>query len=163
MVTTDFGGRFGFLLNSESYHGVTEVTQPRQTVVFNFWHAANTPELEAYVKTVFTNIKFSELPTAIDSVASAAEESLSEEITFRAGTAAMVLVRWGYDDATVVAGYQYSAEYSTCDNYDTETYAAIRLADWMARLYRESFDLVRWERLRTDLDGSKIFTRLMPA
>lgn len=152
---------FGFLLNAGSYHGVTEATQPRQTVVFNFWHSGNTPELEAHVQTLFTNINFSELPAALNPVATAAEASLAEDITFRAGTAAVALVRWGYDDATVVAGYQHSAGVLTCDVKNVETYVAVLLADWVARLYRDSFDLARWEILRSELEGVEKFSRLM--
>lgn len=162
-VNPGYNEAFGFLLNAESYHGVTEVTQPRQSVVFNFWHAANTPELESHVQTLFNNINFSELPTALNSIASAAESSLAEEITFRAGTAAVALVRWGYDDATVIAGYQHSAGLVTCIERDTEAYAAVLLADWIAHLYRDSFDLTRWEILRSKLQGCEKFTRLADA
>lgn len=162
-VNPVYNEAFGFLLNSDSYHGVTEVTQPRQTVVFNFWHAANTPELEAYLQALFTNINFSELPVTLNPIASAAESSLPEDITFRAGTAAVALIRWGYNDATVVAGYQHSAGVSTCDPNDTETYAAVLLADWIAYLYRNSFDLERWEILRSELEGIEIFSNLLPA
>lgn len=154
---------FGFLLHADSHHGVTEVSQPRRTVVFNFWHAANTPELAAYVQALFDNLHFSELPAALDPIASSAESSLPEDTTFRAGTAAVALHRWGYDDATVVAGYLYSAGLSTHDAIDEETHAAILLADWVARLYRDSFDLSRWEFLRSELEGSRMFVRLTPA
>jgi len=159
-VNPVYNEAFGFLLNADSYHGVTEATQLRQTVVFNFWHAANTPELEAHVKTLFRNINFSELPAALNSVAVVAESNLAEELTFLAGTTAMALVRWGYDDATVIAGYQYSTGLSDCDSYDAETCAAVLLADWISRLYRDSFDLERWEILRSELEGIGRFVRL---
>ena len=87
-------------------------------------------------------------------------------MTFLAGTAAIALHRWGYDAATVVAGYRHSAGLSTCDTSDAETYAAVLLADWVAYLYRESFDLVRWNSLQSALagidTGREIFPRLMP-
>lgn len=153
---------FGFVLHADSHHGVTEVTQPRQTVVFNFWHAANTPELAAHVQALFSNSHFSALPAALNPVASNAESSLPEDTTFRAGTAAMALQRWGYDDATVVAGYLHSAGLSGCEPTDAEVHAAILLADWVARLHRDSFDLARWELLRSELQGSAIFPRLLP-
>ena len=162
-LNPDYNEAFGFLLHADSYHGVTEVTQPRQSVVFNFWHAANTPELEAYVQTLFANIHFSELPATLDTIASAAESSLAEDITFRAGTAAVALVRWGYDDATVVAGYQHSAGLLTCEANDAETYTAVLLADWIARLYRETFDLAQWETLSSELEGIEMFPRLISA
>ena len=51
-VNPEYNKAFGFLLHADSYHGVTEVTQPRQTVVFNFWHMANTPELAAHIRSL---------------------------------------------------------------------------------------------------------------
>lgn len=161
-VTPEYNKAFGFLLHADSYHGVTEVSQPRQTVVFNFWHAANTPELAAHLQALFANAHFSELPVALNAVASAAEATLPEEVTFRAGTAALALVRWGYDDATIIAGYQYSAGLSDCVPLPagTETYAAVRLADWVAGLHRDSFDLARWEVLRRELAGMTVVERL---
>lgn len=154
---------FGFLLHANSYHAVTEVTQPRQSLVFNFWHAANTPELAAYVQTLFSNVHFSELPVALNPVASAAESSLPEDTTFLASTAALALQRWGYTDTTVVLGYRYSAGLSVDAASDTEAYAAIRLADWIAHLHRDVFDLARWEILRRELVGPGVFPRLLPA
>jgi len=161
-VNPCYNEAFGFLLHADSHHGVTEVTQPRRSIVFNFWHVANTPELAAHVETLFADIHFSELPAALNPVASRAESSLPEDTTFRAGTAAVALQRWGYDDATVVTGYQYSAGLSAKDASDEETYVAVRLADWIARLYRDSFDLARWNVLYSELRGKGPFTRLMP-
>ncbi|MCQ8117712.1 2OG-Fe(II) oxygenase [Methylomonas rosea] len=161
-VNPEYNKAFGFLLHVDSYHGVTEAIQPRQTVVFNFWHAANTPELAAHVQALFTDIHFSELPATLNPVATAAESSLPEETTFHAGMAALALHRWGYDETTVITGYQYSAGLSVCDSNDAETYAAVRLADWMACLYRDWFDLARWQILRRELAGIEMFTRLMP-
>lgn len=162
-VDPEYNKAFGFLLHAESYHGVTEVSQPRRTVVFNFWHAANTPELAAYVQDLFANLHFSELPAALDPVASSAEATLPEDTTFRAGTAAVALQRLGYDEATMVAGYRHSAGLADCDTGDAETYAAVLLADWMAYLYRESFDLARWNILRNHLHRAETVTRLLPA
>lgn len=161
-VNPEYNKAFGFLLHVDSYHGVTSVTQPRQTVVFNFWHAANTPELAAHVQALFADMHFSELPAALNPVATAAESSLPEETTFHADMAALALHRWGYDETTVITGYQYSAGLSVCDSNDAETYAAVRLADWVACLYRDWFDLARWQILRRELAGMEIFTRLMP-
>lgn len=153
---------FGFLLHADSHHAVTKVNQPRQTLVFNFWHTANTPELATHVQDLFANVHFSELPAALNPVASSAESNLPEDITFRAGTAALALHRWGYDDTTVVTGYLYSAGLATDDSVNAETHAAVRLADWIARLYRDSFDLARWKLLRGELEGIEMFSRLMP-
>jgi Rps23 Pro-64 3,4-dihydroxylase Tpa1-like proline 4-hydroxylase len=165
-VTPEYNKAFGFLLHAESYHGVTKVTHPRQTVVFNFWHMANTPELAAHIEALFANLHFSEFPPALNPVASAAESSLPEEVTFLAGTAAIALQRWGYDAATVVAGYRHTAGLSSCASCDAETDAAVLLADWVAYLYRDSFDLLRWHSLQNALagidTGKEIFPRLKP-
>lgn len=165
-VNPVYNEAFGFLLHANSYHGVTEANWPRETVVFNFWHAANTPELATHIQTLLANVNFSELPTELDPVASAAESTLPEEVTFRAGTAAIALHRWGYGAETVITGYRHSAGLSACsatdENIDTETYAAVLLADWVACLYRDSFDLTRWEILRRKLEGIKRFKRLTP-
>ena len=161
-VNPEYNKAFGFLLHAESYHGVTEASQPRQTVVFNFWHMANTPELAAHIEALFANLHFSEFPAALNPVASAAESSLPEEVTYLAGTAAIALQRWGYDAATVVAGYKHTAGLAPSDSSDAETYAAVLLADWVATLYRDSFDLVRWHSLQSALAGIERFTRLKP-
>ena len=159
-VNPEYNKAFGFLLHANSYHGVTVVTQPRQSVVFNFWHMANTPELAEHVAALFANLHFSEFPAVLNPVASAAESSLPEEVTFLAGTAAIALHRWGYDAATVVTGYQYTAGLTACDTTDSETYAAVLLADWVAYLYRDSFELVRWNSLQSALAGIAMYPRL---
>ena len=142
-VNPGYNEAFGFLLHADSHHGVTAVTRPRQSLVFNFWHAANTSELAAHVRALFNNSHFSELPAALNPVASAAESSLPETTTFHAGTAAVALQRWGYDDATVVTGYQHSAGLPVGAAVSEEARAAFLLADWVAHLYRDSFDLAR--------------------
>ncbi|WP_346014686.1 2OG-Fe(II) oxygenase [Thiocystis violacea] len=162
-VDPEYNTAFGFPLHAGSYHGVTEVTRPRQTVVFNFWHVANTPELAEYVQALLANLHFSEFPAALNPVASSAESTLPEETTFRAGTAAVALQRLGYDDATIVTGYRHSAGLAICETGDMETDVAVLLADWMAYLYRDSFDLARWNSLRNTLDGVAMVPRLRPA
>ncbi len=161
-VNPEYNKAVGFLLHPDSYHAVTEVTQPRLTVVFNFWHMANTPELAAHIEALFANINFSEFPAALNPIASAAEANLSEEVTLIAGTAAIALHRWGYDAATVVMGYKHSAGLSPCDPSDAASYAAVLLADWVAYLYRDSFDLIRWNNLKSTLAGIEKTPRLMP-
>ena len=122
---------------------------------------ANTPELAAHVEALFANLHFSEFPAALNPVASAAESNLPEEVTYLAGTAAIALHRWGYDAATVVIGYRHSAGLSNCEPSDAETYAAVLLADWVAYLYRDSFDLVRCNNLQSALAGLERKSRLM--
>lgn len=160
-VNPEYNKAVGFLLHADSYHAVTEVSQPRQSVVFNFWHAANTPELAAHIETLFANLQFSEFPEALNAIASKAEASLPEDVTYRAGTAAIALNRWGYDAATVVAGYKHSAGLANCESSDYETYAAVLLADWVAYLYRDTFDLIRWNQLQNALARMEMFPRLM--
>lgn len=160
-VNPEYNKAVGFLLHGDSYHAVTEVSQPRLSVVFNFWHKANTPELAAHVAALFANLHFSEFPSALNAIASAAEASLPEDVTYRAGTAAIALQRWGYDAATVVAGYEHSAGLASCDRGDAETYAAVLLADWVAYLYRDQFDLIRWHQLQLAVAGIEIPPRLM--
>jgi hypothetical protein len=161
-ITPEYNKAFGFLLHEDSYHGVTQAIQARRSVVFNFWHMANTPELAAHVETLFADLHFSEFPPELNPIASAAESTLPEELTYRAGTAAIALQRWGYDAATVVTGYQHSAGLASCNNSDAETYAAVLLADWLAYLYRDSFDLIRWTQLQSALAGITMFPRLTP-
>ena len=74
----------------------------------------------------------------------------------------MALHRWGYDDDTVIAGYQFSAGQASPHTLGTEARVAIRLADWVAYLYRDSFDLARWDDLRSELEGTEVFARLIP-
>ena len=161
-LNPEYNKAFGFLLHVDSYHAVTQVSQPRLTVVFNFWHQANTPELAAHIQALFSNIHFSELPAALDPIASAAELSLPEDITFRAGTAAIALQRWGYDEQTIICGYRHSAGLAGCDTAPAETYAAVLLADWVAGLYRDAFDLAQWRILQGRLAGIAMFPRLAP-
>jgi 2OG-Fe(II) oxygenase superfamily len=161
-VKPEFNTALGFLLHADSYHAVSEVTRLRQTVVFNFWHMANTQELAAHIDTLFANLQFTEFPEALNPVASAAESSLPEALTFRAGTAALALHRWGYNAECAVIGYQFSAGLSVIDASDLETYAAVLLADWVAYLYRESFDLERWNILKGKLEGLDPYSRLAP-
>jgi 2OG-Fe(II) oxygenase superfamily len=161
-VHPEFNTALGFLLHADSYHAVSEVKRLRQTVVFNFWHMANTPELAAHINVLFADLQFSEFPEALNPVATAAESSLPEALTFRAGTAALALHRWGYNDECVVNGYRFSAGLSVIDTRDPETYAAILLADWVAYLYRESFDLARWNVLKEKLQGFERYSRLAP-
>ena len=121
---------------------------------------ANTPELAAHIEAMFAKLNFAEFPASLNPIASAAESSLSEEVTLLAGTTAIALQRWGYDAATVVIGYRHSAGLASCDTSDAETYAAVLLADWVAYLYRDSFDLERWNNLQNVLAGIEIFPRL---
>jgi hypothetical protein len=41
-------------------------------------------------------------------------------------------------------------------------YAALPLADWVAYLYRDTFDLARWTILHAELKAMEMSVRLMP-
>ncbi len=153
---------FGFVLHEDSYHSVTEVRRARRSLVFNFWHAANSPELGDAVRTLFADMHFSELPSALDSLAESAEIRLPEATTFHASLAALAVHRWGYDDATVVAAYRHSAGLATENVPSVEVHAATRLADWVAQLYQHPFDPTRWKWLKSELRGIAPDARLTP-
>lgn len=154
-VLPTYNAGFLFVLHENSFHGVTEVTAPRKSVVFNFWHVGNPPELAPAVGKLFTDIHFSTLPTALDGVMLEAEDTLPEDLTYRAGLTAIALQKWGFDERMLVDGYRYSA------GMVTDVGSAIRLADWMAWLYREPFDHERWRILNRDLAGSGVDERLV--
>ncbi len=157
-----YDAAFGFLLHEGSYHGVQRVSRTRRSLVFNFWHAANSPELADAVEALFADLHFPELPAALDPVATEAESRLPEEVTFHASLAAVALHRWGYDAATVVSGYRFAAEPGPADNVALdERAAAVRLADWLAHLKTGSFDVQRWQKLQRTLAGTPP-PRLLP-
>jgi len=139
---------FGFVLHPDSHHGVTEVSRERRTVVFNFWHVGNTPEVAADVRELFSDVHFSALPAALDAIATTAEETLPEAVTFRASLAAFALLKWGHDDRMIVSGYQFSAGLSV------DLDPVVGRADFVARLFTEGFDLERWRVARNN-DATK--------
>ncbi len=159
-----YDAAFGFVLHEGSYHGVQRVSRRRRSLVFNFWHAANTPELADAVEALFADLHFPELPAALDPVATAAESRLPEEVTFRASLAATALHRWGYDSAAVVSGYRFAVEPgpAAADGALDERAAAVRLADWIARLKTGSFDVQRWQELQRTLAGTPPPPRILP-
>ena len=131
---------FGFVLHPESHHGVTEAHRQRRTVVFNFWHEANTPALAEQVERLFADVHFSRLPASLAPIAAVVEATQPEEVSFRAGLAAWALLTWGADDAQITAGYALSAGLREDGDHDA------RLADYLARLHTDAFDLARWQR-----------------
>jgi len=158
-----YDAAFGFVLHEGSYHGVQRVSRRRRSLVFNFWHAANTPELADAVEALFADLHFAELPAALDPVAAAIESRLPEDVTFRANLAALALHRWGYDAAAVVSGFRFTAGPGPAAAAALdERAAAVRLADWVARLKTGSFDLQRWQELRRTLAGTPPPPRVLP-
>ena len=157
-----YDAAFGFVLNEDSHHSVTEVSRTRRSLVFNFWHMANSPELRDVVHQLFADACFSEMPSALDPVATWAETRLPEETTFHANLAALALFRLGYGEVTVVAAYRHGARLPIERALSVEEQAAIRLADWVARLYQQPFDVTQWKRLCGELRGIEPFARLEP-
>ena len=92
-----------------------------------------------------------------------AESNFTEEETFLASTTALALHRWGYDATTVINGYCYTIGNFSIDSVTTEMQASILLADWIAHLYRNQFELEKWEKLYNKLNGTEVYSRLKTA
>jgi len=101
-----FNTAIGFVMGHRSFHSVQRAVAQRRTVVCNFWHAANTPELAEWVREQFRGMRFDVLPSGLDDVAVLAEQTRPEEDSFRASSVAWLLTRWGADDEAVAAGYR---------------------------------------------------------
>jgi hypothetical protein len=155
-----YGAAFGFVLHEGSLHGVRAVTRPRRSLVFNFWHPANSPALGDAVRALFSNVHVGQLPAELDSTVNEAEATLPEEETFRAMLAALAAQQWGYDTETVVACYRHSAGLPSEGSLSEESRAAVLLADWVSGLHEATFDLSRWETLRHELGTAGAFPRL---
>lgn len=151
---------FGFVLHPKSFHGVTEVSHPRWSVVFNFWHPANTPELALAVEDWTTGLDFSVLPKGLEPLATEAEARLPEETTYAASLAAWILLTWGYEDATIADGYGVYVGVRETSCLRQEAAAAIRLAGWVATLRQGHFSVEEWGRLRAELGDTPPFERL---
>lgn len=154
-----YGVAFGFVLHEGSLHGVRAVTRPRRSLVFNFWHLANSPALGDAVHALFLDAHVGQLPPDLDSTLNEAEGTLPEEQTFRAALAALAAWRWGYDNQTIMACYRHSAGLAFEGSLSEESRAAVRLADWVAGLREGTFDLALWESLRHEVETAA-FPRL---
>mgnify|MGYP002629492230 CR=1 FL=1 len=144
---------FAFLLHALSLHRVTQVQRTRRSVVFNFWHPANSPALAEAVAALLAGMHFSELPAVLDAVVSQVEAQLDEDTSFRANVAAVVLHRWGYDAHTAAAGYFQCAGLPWPHALPDQRSAVIKLAVWIATLHQGIFDLDAWQRLDDALGG----------
>ncbi len=153
---------FAFVLHAASFHGVTQTTAVRRSVVFNFWHVANTPALADAVEALFDRMRFGELPKGVDPIAVAAEAELSEETTLHASLVALALHRLGFDEASVVRGYVFGARGESDGELGGPHASAIRIADWLARLQLRGFDLKRWEQLAAACSGLRPDIRIAP-
>ena len=139
---------FGFILHPHSFHAVTRVTATRRSVVFNFWHPANSPELARAVEDWMYGLDFGALPSSLESVAMEAESRWPEEATYTASLAAWVLHKWGFSSETVVTGYRVSLGSSVLEGLNEEECVAIELACWVAALRHGHFSLTGWTALR---------------
>lgn len=91
---------FLFVLHPGSEHAIREVLSERRTVVFHFWHAANTPELKDAVEALFSGLSFAGLGDFETA-------DMTEEESHEAGCVAWCLQRWGRDDPQAQALARY--------------------------------------------------------
>jgi hypothetical protein len=159
-IEPKYNRAFGFVLHPGSLHRVTVVTRTRWSVVFNFWHPANSPELAAAIEAILYRPQFSELPKSLNALACEAENKLSEEVTYGASLSAWLLYRWGYEPSTIIAGYALYAGFDVETKLGIEEYAAIQLARWVTRLAQGHFDPAEWEALKDTMNGKPRFARL---
>jgi hypothetical protein len=159
-IEPKYNRAFGFVLHPGSFHRVTAVTRTRRSVVFNFWHPANTPELAAAIEAILDRPQFSELPKSLNALACEAEDKRPEEVTYGASLSAWLLYRWGYEPSTIIAGYALYAGFDVETKLSVEAYAATQLARWVTQLDQGCFDLVQWEALKDTLHGKPRFNRL---
>lgn len=145
-----FDAAFAFAQTPASHHAVARSARPRRSAVFNFWHVGNTEALAPHVRATFEGLRFDQLPASLDAVMLDAEETLPEDVTHRAGLIALVLARWGYEDAVVAAAYVAAlsrtedAGWPLAPGEASEAQVALALASWMTELHLDHFDLERW-------------------
>ncbi|MCP4809391.1 MAG: hypothetical protein GY913_11560 [Proteobacteria bacterium] len=101
---------FAFVLHPGAVHAIRTVEEERHTIVFHFWHAANTLELAEAVAELFEGLSFAGLGD-FDA------PEMSEEESHEAGCIAWCCRQWGRDDP-----------------------AAQALARYLTRLRRQEFD-----------------------
>jgi hypothetical protein len=144
----------GFCMGNHSYHSVSPAGPPRHTVVFNFWHPANPPDLGTELDRLFERCHFGELPAAIEHLAIDAEARLDPDVTYRASLVAWLLQRWQAAPSTVVQGYRLSLDGLDSDEtdptdqtQDDHALGAIMLAQWLVRCFTIDVCLERWARI----------------
>lgn len=151
---------FGFVLHPKSFHSVDEVHHPRWSLVFNFWHKANTPKLAEAVEKWTSGLNVAALPKELDMLAMKAESHLPEETTYQAFLVAWILLSWGYEESTIVDGYAVFVGAKKMPKKMSESFVAIRLAHWIAILHQGYFSIDAWKKLHNDLENTADFTRL---
>ena len=142
-----------FVLHADSIHRVTEVHRARRSVVFNFWHPANLPQVAEAVGALLADRHYSELPEAFGRLVAEAEGTLDEETSFRANLAALVLHRWGYEPEIAAAGYFDCAGLAGSFALSRVSHAVVKLASWIATLHQGVFDVAAWLVLVEELRG----------
>jgi hypothetical protein len=134
------GTAIAMALRPTSVHSVQDCGASRLSAVFHFFHAANTPALAEQLRLLFSDLVFSELPAAVHPLMDAAEASLSEDTTLRAGLVAAALARWESPTEVVCAGYEASL-------LPLEEGGPFLAARWLAHLWTTHFDLDQWSEL----------------
>jgi hypothetical protein len=151
---------FGFVLHPTSYHRVSKVYESRWSVVFNFWHPANTPDFASVVDQWTLSFNSSLLPKDLDEQIIQAEGYLSEEVTFTALLVAWLLQVWEYKDRTIINGYAVFVGTKDISSLSLEDTAAIRLSIWVASVHQEHFSIEKWKALQELMVEVPIFPRL---
>jgi len=154
-IKSSYNKAFLFVLNPDSYHSVCEVRKVRRTVVFNFWHAANTPALAKHIEMLFDGAHFSQLPDHLDQEMELLETHCGERVSMCAGMTALLLNRWKAHPSDVLRGLQFSAGLLSWQDIPASSRAVIGLAEWAAWMRSGPFLLSRWRRLCNRLRGER--------
>ena len=143
---------FGFVMTPKAHHSVQVTNRERRSVVFYFWHIGNTQLIADWINTQISGADFAQLPHYLSDKISTAEESESEEDTFRAATVAWLLLKWGCDETCISDGYQSALR----RNPDAPSKEEL-LASWIYSMKHEAFDISEWRLARRILATGKPF------
>lgn len=138
-LAPEWGHGAAFVLGEGSWHAVQTTRRTRRSIVFNFWHVANTPDVGAAVDAALAGARFgagaAEVADALDAVTATAPE----ERATRAGYVAWVLERWGCPTRGVVAAIRAVGAGAVPAEPIGD------LADWVVGMRLDGFDAARWE------------------
>lgn len=137
-----------FALHEHAHHAVEPCRRERRTAVLHFWHVGNRPPLRAWLAARLEAASFAELPRALHPAMDAAEATRPEVETLRMGTAALLALRLGLDEAAV------------CRAYAGEGADGELLAHFAGLWVGEPFDASRWPALCALAQGAE--PRLVP-
>lgn len=143
------GAAFVFTMCPASHHAVCPTARPRRSVVFNFWHVGNTPDVARLVADLFAGARLDQLPRALDAQVTEAESRLPDDVTHRAGLVALALARWGYAPSVQAQGYAAAlvAPVPRAVPGEDEEDLAIVLACWLTHLRLDPFEVPAWRAL----------------